>query len=296
LNPGAAQATRHCQVCGGALETGLRPWHFVCTDCAFECSDLTPSINRDDGAVAKEELYDSLAPLRHRNFVLLCDQLARLTSLQGKQLLEVGCAYGWFLDVAQQRGLACQGIEADAAWAATTVKRGHQVIQGFFPECLDPAGMGARKYDLIVFNDVFEHLPDLNQAMAACRAHLADDGLLVINLPAATGVLYRISKLLSRLGRPASFERMWQMGFPSPHLAYFSARTLPRLADKHGLRLHHSFSLPSLAYSGLWQRIDRDQRMPLWKKSGTFLVLAMLIPALALLPQDIEVHVFRPAS
>jgi len=291
-----ADASMRCPVCGGGLRIGLQPWHRSCPECSLECSTLTPSINENDGNVAKEEFCGSLASLRRRNFILLCDQLAAMTPLRGKHLLEVGCALGWFLDEAQQRSLECLGIEADVTLGAHARKLGHQVLEGFFPECLNAAGVRGQKFDLIVFNDVFEHLPDMNQAMAVCRDYLAQGGLLVINLPATTGFLYRVSKLLCYMGRPASFERMWQKGFPSPHLAYFNARTLGQLAHKYGLHRQKSFTLPSVAYRGLWQRIGIDRRISLLSRLASFLALAALVPALALLPHDIEVHVFGPAG
>lgn len=119
-------------------------------------------------------------------------------------------------------------------------------MRGFFPDCLAGGGVDARPYDLIVFNDVFEHLPDVNQAMAACRARLAPGGRLDINLPASSGALYRLSRRLFRIGRPGSFERLWQKDFPSPHLSYFNSVNLARLAPRHGLKPRQSFRLPSL--------------------------------------------------
>lgn len=282
-----------CPVCGAVLEPGLVSWHRTCPDCRFEASTLTPTINADDGMLAKTGLCDSLVPLRRQNFGKLCDRLEAAAPLDGKQLLEVGCAYGLFLDEVRARGLRGCGIEADAELAARAERRGHRVIRGYFPECLTETGMRDRKFDLIVFNDVFEHLPDVDGAMAACRAHLARRGWLVINLPASTGVLYRTAKLLGRLGWPASFERLWQKDFPSPHLSYFDARNLPQLADKHGFRQRTSFSLNSVSWHGLWQRISADRRVPFWNRAVSFVVLLVLTPLLGLLPQDIQVQVFE---
>jgi SAM-dependent methyltransferase len=276
------------------LAPGLVAWHRVCPACGFEQSSLTPAINRDDGTLDKDEMCESLGALRRRNFTLLCDRLETDAPLSGRRLLEVGCAHGWFLEEAQRRGLICHAIEADAEQAAQAEKAGHRLIRGFFPGCLVEAGLGTERYDLIVFNDVFEHLPDVDEAMAACRVHLAGGGHLVINLPASTGVLYRLARLFCRLGRPASFERLWQMGFPSPHLSYFNSVNLARLAARHGFARRHSFSLPSVSWRGLWSRLAADRRLPAWKRTVTFAALAALAPALDLLPADIEVHVFSP--
>lgn len=277
-----------CQICGSALAPGLTTWHLVCSDCSFESSTLIPAINQDDGTLSKTNLCDSLAPLRRSNFSRLCARLETLRPLRGQRLLEVGCAYGWFLDEARTCGADCHGIEADAELYQRGHEAGHHVMQGFFPACLDDDEC----FDLIVFNDVFEHLPDVDTAMAACRAHLNPGGLLVINLPASSGTLYRLSRLLCRMGRPASFERLWQKGFPSPHLSYFNRRNLTRLAERHGFNARLCFPLASVAWRGLWQRIGADQRVGVLRQATTFAALSMLAPVLAILPPDIEVHIY----
>ena len=277
-----------CQVCGSVLTPGLASWHLECPACSFECSTLVPAINRDDGTLSKTGLCDSLAPLRRRNFSRLCTRLEALKALHGQRLLEVGCAYGWFLDAARNSGADCHGIEADVELHRQARNTGCRVIQGFFPECLEES----ERFDLIVFNDVFEHLPDIQAAMAACRAHLNPGGLLVINLPASSGMLYRLSRLLCRMGKPASFERLWQKGFPSPHLSYFNRQNLKRLAEHHGFTAQLSFPLASVAWRGLWQRIGADGRTGLARQATSFAALSMLAPVLTILPPDIEVHVY----
>ena len=46
-------------------------------------------------------------------------------------------------------------------------------------------------FDAIIFNDVFEHLPDPIDAIVAVERLLADDGILVLNLPSSDGLFFR---------------------------------------------------------------------------------------------------------
>ena len=65
-------------------------------------------------------------------------------------------------------------------------------------------------FDAIIFNDVFEHLPDPIDAIVAVERLLADDGILVLNLPSSDGLFFRVSTLLNRLGWRGPYERLWQ--------------------------------------------------------------------------------------
>ena len=79
---------------------------------------------------------------------------------------------------------------------------------------------------------------------------------MIVNAPSSKGFLYRLSRLLARLGMDASFGRMWQMGFPSPHVHYFSNDNLTRLAGKAGFVLEAQTRLPSVAVRGLYAPVS----------------------------------------
>ncbi|HEX6137905.1 MAG TPA: class I SAM-dependent methyltransferase, partial [Casimicrobiaceae bacterium] len=119
----------------------------------------------------EEQREAALEPLRRRNFETVLERLAACGAVRG-ELLDVGCAHGWFLDAARRRGYVASGIEPDAAIAAQAVRRGHTVTHGRFPQAL-PAGV---RFDVIVFNDVFEHLPDPRGALGAVHAALRPGG------------------------------------------------------------------------------------------------------------------------
>ena len=149
-----------------------------------------------------------------------------------RQLLDVGCAHGWFIERASSR-FDVTGIEPDAGVAAATRARGLPVRSGFFPDVLGPDEC----FDVIVFNDVLEHIPDINTTLVACWQHLAPGGCVIVNAPSSRGLLYRLSVLLARTGLGRAFDRMWQLGFPSPHVHYFATTNLVLLAHKAGFEM-----------------------------------------------------------
>lgn len=206
--------------------------------------------------------------------------------LSSLKCLEVGCAEGWFMEALKKQGVDVCAIEP-SGHAVDMQRKGFDVIQGFFPDAL-PAH---NTYDLIVFNDVFEHLPDPVAGIKACERHLNKGGILVLNLPNRNGFLYRVSKWMKWLGVVKPFERMWQKDFPSPHISYFSDNNMEGFVRRHTtLQKEKHFYLASIVKDGLGPRINAS-----YAGVGGKVIYAGLLaflPVIKILPQDIMVFVF----
>jgi SAM-dependent methyltransferase len=266
-----------CLVCESAMAQ-KSDWYFSCSKCGFEKTTLESGAGRG---------VEGLEQLRRQNFQVMIDRLAKHKAIKGITCLEVGCAEGWFIDAMLERDVNMNAIEP-SEMAVDLKAKGYNVIQGFFPDALN----GSEQYDMIVFNDVFEHIPAPIGAIKKCEEHLKEGGLLVINLPDNKGVFYRISKLLNRFGYSGPFERMWQVGLPSPHVSYFSIDSLTRFSEKYTkLKSVDSFSLPSIAQSGLRERISASYSGIMGKILYWGIFCAM--PLIKVLPQDISVVVFE---
>ena len=267
-----------CEACGG--ETRRRStWVIACPACGFLASTLRPGAGTG---------IDGLEALRRANFEHLLDRLQELRPLAGAAILEVGSARGWFLEAAARRGARPHGIEPEAANADTARAAGLSVEAGYFPADLVQAG----PYDLSGFNDVLEHIPAPAGLMAGIAARLTPGGLLVVNLPSSVGTFFRIASALDRLGMHAPWERMWQKGFPSPHVSTFNPGNLRLLVERHsGLRQVSVFALQSVTRDGLAARIRSSHP----GAAGTVMISAVwaLSFVLPLLPADIQVSVFR---
>lgn len=286
--------SQQCPACGQNLRAGLHGWHLVCPSCSYEGSSLQVDIDVvGDREVLDEALREEgLSDLRQTNFRLLSKEIASTVSTPAEEgrprLLDVGCGHGWFIQ-ATEKAFSSQGIEPDARIADVASAQGLKVRKGFFPDVLDQD----ERFDVISFNDVMEHIPDVNAAFDACARHLAPGGRVVVNSPARTGTLYRISKLLDRIGLPSSFERMWQKDFPSPHVHYFDDASIRAIGERAGLKLEKISTLPSLSTKGLYARIRYDRNMPAWKAWAITVVLSVASPMLKLMPSDIKVWVLK---
>jgi SAM-dependent methyltransferase len=137
------------------------------------------------------------------------------------RLLEIGCAYGFFLEEA--RGFYdVAGIEISDAAVAFCRARGLFVIDGVCEESV-LAQFG--KLDVIVLLDVIEHLPDPQSTLSLCRLHLNPGGVIVFT----TG---DFASFYARLA-----GRNWRLMTPPQHLWFFTPESVRRFSRSLGLRL-----------------------------------------------------------
>ncbi len=97
-------------------------------------------------------------------------------------VLDVGCGQGQFgANVRQRLGSAVWGIELEADAAKVADGRLDHVLCGDVAALIDelPAGL----FDVVVFNDVLEHLVDPYDVLARIRSRMAPDGVVVSSIP-----------------------------------------------------------------------------------------------------------------
>ena len=264
---------------------------YECRQCGFLASNLASTVGEVCGDITIDEgsRREALKHLRHSNFERILDELVLLNVRKQAKLLDVGCAHGWFLQAAKRRGYRAIGIEPDSEVVTEAVNSGLDVIPGFFPRDLPPDCV----FDVITFNDVFEHLRDPRGAADACFEHLTPGGLLVLTLPNNKGALFRIARALNMIRVVGPFDRLWQRGFPSPHISYFDPTSLASFLQSAGFQEIYRNRLSSVMQEGLWQRLRYDRRSSIFLSLIVYLALYLLRPVLTLLPPDISFQVFQ---
>lgn len=104
-------------------------------------------------------------------------------------LLEIGCATGYFLEMALQRGWKVKGIEI-SQWAANIAMKklgGNCIINSSIEKAIN--SLENKKYDAIVAWDVIEHLSDPQNILKKICQLLTPNGLFAITTPDSSGLL-----------------------------------------------------------------------------------------------------------
>lgn len=246
-----------CPVCATSMLTDHQPWCYRCPTCGTWGSDLAVDINGVSHRLLDENLREGgLVALREHNNRVLVRRLREQGVASGSRLLDVGSAHGWFVRAACAAGIDAQGVEPDSAVAERARAAGTTVRSGFFPEVVG----SDETFEAIAFNDVLEHLPEPRRAVAAARDHLVPGGLLSLNIPTSRGLFFRVASLVRRAGLTSPWERLWQVGMPSPHLWFFDQPSLVRLLEDEGFELLSVQPLDSISRDGLWDRAHSDRR------------------------------------
>jgi SAM-dependent methyltransferase len=137
------------------------------------------------------------------------------------KLLELGSAYGFFLDEASKY-FRCLGVEVSKAAADHSRERGHRIINDVLSESTLP---DIGKVDVVAMFDVVEHLPDPVATFKLIDRCLNPGGLVVLT----TG---DIDSLSARL-----FGKRWRLMTPPQHTFFFSRDTLHTIFEKMNYRL-----------------------------------------------------------
>jgi SAM-dependent methyltransferase len=165
--------------------------------------------------------YLGAEPVLRREFSRSVDFIRRYRS--GGKLLELGCAYGFFLMEAA-RYFEVAGIELAAEAAAHGRRAGLNVLQGVADAAtLQRIG----QVDVIVLFDVIEHLPQPRETLALCRDHLNPGGIIVIT----TGDFGSAAARLT--------GARWRLMTPPQHLWFFTQASMHRISAALGLALEH---------------------------------------------------------
>jgi SAM-dependent methyltransferase len=165
--------------------------------------------------------YLGAEPVLRREFARSVDFIRHYRT--GGRLLELGCAYGFFLMEAA-RHFNVAGIELAEEAAEHCRRAGLNVVQGAADEA-NLAKVGHA--DVIVLFDVIEHLPDPRRTLALCHQHLNPGGVIVIT----TG------DFGSAIARLAGVK--WRLMTPPQHLWFFTQESFRRLAPALGLAVEH---------------------------------------------------------
>lgn len=230
---GAPNPRRDCW-CGAASLGPYSEHYRVCRSCGTLVSGAAhdPALYRDDYWLRRQS-ERGLPGFAERARLDLPERCADwLRHLLGRRLppgriLEVGCAHGGYVALLGWAGFEAVGSELDegvCALARSTF--GVEVRRGPV-ESLD---FKAGSFDVIVLNDVIEHLPDPVATLRACAALLAKDGFLVVQTPE-----YKEHLSLADLRGSGDLFLKHMEGMEAEHLYLFSRRAVGILFGRLGL-------------------------------------------------------------
>ena len=143
------------------------------------------------------------------------------------RILDVGCAAGYFLRVAQRHGHDVHGVELSQAIAVEAVNAlgADRVHIGTLDDAVTAMDYRPRSFDLVTLWDVVEHIPEPQPVLRRVRELLAPTGKLLLE---TQNVASRWARLLGP---------RWHHYKHDEHLYHFDPGTIRRLLDQCGFRV-----------------------------------------------------------
>lgn len=158
------------------------------------------------------------------------DMTARLGLSKDSLVVEVASNDGYLLKNFVAAGIPCLGIEPTDSTAAAAEALGIPVLREFFGENLGRRlAAEGRQADLIVGNNVYAHVPGINDFTAGLKAVLKPGGTITLEFPH-----------LMRLIEHCQFDTVYH-----EHYSYLSLYTVGRIFDRAGLRIFDVQELPT---------------------------------------------------
>lgn len=212
----------NCVICKANIKRN-NDFSFKCRNCGFYFSDLKPGFGQDVVGIEN---------LRRKNFRKLIKTI--LNKMSNPEILEIGSGDGFFVEECIKEGISITGSEA----SINSLKRLRSKFKIKFLELCLPESIKTKTknvFDIVIFNDVFEHLQDLDNVIIQVKKVLKKDGLIILNLPSSDGLIFKFSEILMKIGCQRFYNRLWQKEMSSPHLSYFNRKNLKKLFIKHKL-------------------------------------------------------------
>ena len=228
-----------CQVCGSSertLKFEDAPYKvFTCSSCSFVY--VSPRLTGQALLDVYNETYWKSDNPKERGYADYAKESALYLKTYRKRMklvskwlpkagriLDVGCAAGYFLQVAQQHGHDVHGVELSEAIAKQAIDSlgPERVFNGFLDDAATARNWQDQSFDLVTIWDVIEHVPEPQSLLASIKKLIKPGGKLLLETQNVD------SKLANRLGK------RWHHYKHDEHLYHFNPSTISKLLSDCG--------------------------------------------------------------
>lgn len=143
---------------------------------------------------------------------------------------EIASNDGYLLDRLQERGIPNYGIEPTQLAAGISLDKGHDVYNCFLNpqtarQILNEKGVA----DLIIANNVFAHVPNLQEFTESVKLLLAENGILILEV-----------QYFGKLFQELLFDTVYH-----EHYSYFTLASLKSLLGRHDMGIFKADIIPT---------------------------------------------------
>ena len=182
-------------------------------------------INAEELFTSKYAYFSSISPtwlVHAKNYTYKIIEELNLNSKS--YVIEIACNDGYLLKNFVAAQIPCLGIEPTTSTADAAEKIGIPVLRKFFGKSLaHKLALDGKKADLIIGNNVYAHVPDINNFTMGLKEILKKNGTITLEFPHFMNLIEYIQ-----------FDTIYH-----EHFSYLSIYTVCNIFKKAGLRIFH---------------------------------------------------------
>jgi 2-polyprenyl-3-methyl-5-hydroxy-6-metoxy-1,4-benzoquinol methylase len=227
---------RRCNLCGAGgrfemIEDSEKPFNVLkCAHCGLIFVDPVPELSLLANHYDTSYYAEWMGTQQTKRLKMWDRRLKSIEKASKKgRLLDVGCATGAFLQLAQNNGWEIRGTEY-SPYAAKFA--GDLLKADIYCGHLMDARYQDSFFDVVTFWHVLEHLHDPMRYLEEAHRILKPSGLLVIAVPNVNDYIMQAAYMLVK-GRPL---KLFSKDDREIHLYHFSAETLRNYLQKTGFQ------------------------------------------------------------
>jgi hypothetical protein len=194
----------------------------VCEDCYLV---QTEDYTRKESMFNSDYAYfSSVSSSWLAHAAIYCENIVERLSLKNTSfVVEVASNDGYMLKNFQMKNIPCLGVEPTDGTAEVCEKKGISVIRDFFGKSVSNKIVSDyRKADLIICNNVYAHVPDINDFTIGLKNLLNESGTVTIEFPHFQELILNVQ-----------YDTIYH-----EHYSYFSLYTVQKIFEQHGLKIY----------------------------------------------------------
>jgi len=188
----------------------------VCNDCKLVQTDsvINPKLLFEDyrylSSVGLSNHFDNVANILNKRY-----------DVKDKHILEIGCNDGVLLEPLQKLGAIAVGVDPAVNVVKLATDKGLKVYNDYFNDDTFGVDEFKSKYDLVISNNTFAHIIDVQSVIRGVNHVLKPDGDFIFEV-------HYLNNLID--------EKQWDNVYHE-HIFYYSITALKNMFQKHNMTL-----------------------------------------------------------